>query len=112
MEGENLPVNQGCDGKVVKHLGEALPHPRVPKFPLALVVEAVGLGRLTALMVPSQQSQPGWVSHLQAEQEQDGLDTKIAPVHIVAHEQEVCVGRLSCRTYIWQGSLNLSQCCL
>ena len=39
VEGENLAVNQRCDGKVVKHLGQTLPHPRVSKLPLALVIE-------------------------------------------------------------------------
>ena len=47
-------------------------------------------------MVPPQQSQPGGIPHLQAEQQQDCLDTEVAPVNVVAHEQEVGVRQPSC----------------
>ena len=42
-------------------------------------------------MVAPQQGQPGWVPHLEGEEEQEGLNAKVSPVHIVAHEQEVGV---------------------
>ena len=42
-------------------------------------------------MVAPQQGQPGLVPHLQGEEEQEGLNAKVPPVHIVAHEQEVGV---------------------
>ena len=95
VESEHLVVNEGGDGKVVKYFGQAFPHPRVSKFPLALVVEAVSLSGLSALMVSPQQGQSGRIAHLQAEQEQKCLNAKVAPVHVVAHEQEVGVGQPS-----------------
>ena len=65
MERKNLVVHQGGDGEVVEHPGQTFPHPGVAELPLALVVEAVGLSCLPALVVAPQQSQPGWVPHLQ-----------------------------------------------
>ena len=64
MERKNLVIHQGGDRQVVEHLGQAFPHPGVAELPLALVVKAVGLSCLPALVVASQQGQPGRIPHL------------------------------------------------
>ena len=53
-------------------------------------------------MVAPQQGQPGWVPHLQSEEEQEGLNAKVPPVHIVAHEQEVGVRQPTWFEFLWQ----------
>ena len=75
----------------------------------SLVVEAVDLGDLPTLMVPSQDGDPAAEPHLQGHQQGHGLHAVVASVHVVPHEEIIGVRRLSCMVNVSQQSLNLVQ---
>lgn len=94
VEAEDLIVNEGGEGEIVEQIGEVLPHVGVPVLSQALVVETVNLCDLARFVVASQDGYPRAESHLETDEETDGLYAVVSPVHIVAHEQVVCVRRL------------------
>jgi len=60
VDREDFAVDNSSDGQEVKHIGEVLPHPRVPVLRLALGVEPVNLGDLPSFVVaPQQADAPG-----------------------------------------------------
>ena len=60
----HLAINDGGKGEVVEDLGAVSPHGDRAILAEALVVEAVHLGDLPRLVVPSDQGDPVWVPDL------------------------------------------------
>ena len=65
METEELPIDGGCEWKVLEQICEHFPHIFVAVFLNALLVEAIELVNLSVLMVASKQSYPVLVLDLQ-----------------------------------------------
>ena len=59
-----LVIDQRGEGQIIKEVCEVLPDVSVSVFPQTLVVEAVHLGDLPRLVVPSDQGDPVWVPDL------------------------------------------------
>ena len=95
VEAEDVIIDHGCQRQVVKQLRELLPNVRVSVLAQAFVVEAVHLGDLTRLVVASQDGDSVLVADLERDKQSDGLDTIIPAIDVIAHEQVVCVGRLT-----------------
>lgn len=98
MEAEDLALDHGSEGKVVKQLSELLPHIGIAVFPQALVVEAIAirirqdslhLGDLSALMVSSQDGESVSIPDLEGNQQGHCLNRVVASIHVVSHEQIV-----------------------
>ncbi len=89
---EDLLVDDGRHGQTVEAVGEGLPELDVVAA-LALVVEAVDAVDAGALVVAAQQEKVLREFDLVGEQETDGLQRLLAPVHVVAQEQVVGLGR-------------------
>jgi hypothetical protein len=83
---EDLVVDQGSEGKVVKEVGEVLPDISVSVFAKTLVVETVDLGDLTGLVVSSKNGDSLRVSDLEGDEKGDGLDGVVTSINIVTHE--------------------------
>jgi hypothetical protein len=54
VETEDLVVDKGGEGEVVKKIGEVFPHISIAVFSKALVVESVDLGDLTGFVVSAE----------------------------------------------------------
>lgn len=94
MAAKDLLVNDGGDGQAVEAVGERLPQLDVEPS-LALVVEAVDPVYARALVVASQQEKVLWIFDFVGEQQTNGLQRLLAPVHVVAQEQVVGLWRES-----------------
>lgn len=93
MKTENLILYHCSEGKVVEQVSQVLPDIGITVFAQALVVEAVYLGDLSALVVASQNRDSFLEAHLEANEKGHSLNTIVAPIDVVAHEQVVCVWR-------------------
>lgn len=60
----HLSINDSREGQVVKYLGAVSPHRHRAVLAEALVIEAIDLCDLPGLVVPSDQSDPVWITHL------------------------------------------------
>lgn len=78
MQTEELILNHGCERKVVKKFGEALPDVRVAVFSGALVVEAIDLSDLSGLVISSEDGDSVFVADFKGEEESDCLDRVVA----------------------------------
>lgn len=85
MKTEDLVVDQGSEGKVVKEVGEVLPDIGVSVFAKTLVVETVDLGDLTGLVVSSKNGDSLRVSDLEGDEKGDGLDGVVTSINIVTY---------------------------
>ena len=81
--------------KVTVNTCKIFPHVGISIFAKTLIVESINLCDLSALMVSSQDRDPGAEPDLEGDEEGDGLHAVVAPVHVVAHEQVVGVRRLA-----------------
>ena len=61
----------------------------------AVFIIVTDLSDLSGLMISSQDCDSLAEADLEGDQEGDGLHAVVAPVHVVPHEEIVCVGRLS-----------------
>ena len=84
MKTEDLVFDQGGQGEIVEQVGEVLPDVGVAVFAEALVVEAVDLGDLAGLVVPTEDGDALGVSDLEGHEEGDGLDGVVATIDVVA----------------------------
>ena len=91
MQTENLILDDSCERQIVEEVGEVLPHVGVAVLAEALVVEAVDLGDLSALVVASQDSDSLLEAHFETDEQRDRLDTVVAAVNVVPHEQIVSI---------------------
>lgn len=62
---------------------------------LALELEGEIVGEMATLMVSAQQPESLGIMYLQGPQVQDTLDTKVAPVYVVAEEEISGLGRVT-----------------
>ena len=84
METEDLVVDQGGKGQVVKQVCKVFPNIGVAVLAEALVVEAVYLGNLTRFVVTTEDGDTLRVSNLECNQESHSLNGKVATVDVVA----------------------------
>ena len=75
----HLAIDDGREGEVVEDLGAVPPHGDRAVLAEALVVEAVHLGDLPGLVVPSDQGDPVWVPDLGDYRGSEGHQTKCSP---------------------------------
>lgn len=75
MYAQYLAVNHGCQCKVVEYLATISPNVSRTVLSVAFVIEAIHLGDLARLMVPSYESDSIWVSYFKGEQKKKCLDT-------------------------------------
>ena len=95
VDAEDLLVDDGGDVQVIEALHGVFPGIGAAVLLDALIVEAVGSGDGSALVVSSEQHHLVWVTSLQAQQQLDGLDAEPASVDVVAHEDVLLLGHLS-----------------
>ena len=88
MHGENLLVDDCCNGQAVEAIGKGLPELDVVPS-LALVIEAVDSVDRSALMVAAQDEEVFGVFYLVGQEEADRLKRLLASVDIVAEEEVV-----------------------
>jgi hypothetical protein len=84
---EDLVVDQGSEGEVVKEVGEILPDISVSVFAKTLVVETVDLGDLTGLVVSSKDGDSLRVSDLEGDEKGDGLDRVVTSINIITYPE-------------------------
>lgn len=66
----HLAIDDSGEGQVVEYLGAVSPDGDGAVLAEALIIEAVHLGDLTGLVVPPNQGNPVWVTHLRNKQQQ------------------------------------------
>ena len=76
--------DDGAEGEVVEDIATISPHVRTAVFPETLVVESVYRCYLPRLVVASDKGHPVWISHFQAEKEEEGFEGVEAAVDEVA----------------------------
>lgn len=84
VEAEDLVVDEGGKGKVVKQVGEVLPDVGISVLAETLVVEAVDLGDLTRLVVAAKDGDALGISDLQGDKQGHCLNRVVATVNVVA----------------------------
>lgn len=87
MKTEDLVVDQGSEGEVVKEVGKILPDISVSIFTEAFVVEAVDLSDLTGLVVSSEDCDSLRVSDLEGDKKGDSLNRVVASVNVVTYRE-------------------------
>jgi hypothetical protein len=92
VHGEDLLVNDGCDGEAVEAVSEGLPELDVVAS-LALVVEAIDAVDGGALVVAAQDKEVLGVFDLVGQEQADGLQGLLASVDVIAQEEVVCLRR-------------------
>ena len=95
VQREHAVFNQRGEGKVVEQVCERLPHLRVAVLAHALVVEAVHLSDLARLVVAAENRHSVRPSHLQCNQQCGRLHGVVPTIHVVSHEEIVCVGTVA-----------------
>jgi len=95
VDTENLAVNESGEGEVVEDLCAIFPGVGVAVLLLALIVEAVHLGDLPALVVTPEERDLVGPPRLQGKQEGERLETVVATIDEVAHENVVGQGDLT-----------------
>lgn len=83
VQTEDLAVDEGGEGKVVKEVGEVLPDIGVAVLAQALVVEAVDLGDLAGLVVATQDGDALGIADLERNKESNSLDGEVATIDVV-----------------------------
>ena len=91
----NLILDEGGEREKVKEGRKLCPDISRAVLSQALIVEAVDLGDLTALVVAAQNGYSVWEADLERDKVGDRLNAVVASVHVVAHEEVVCVGQLA-----------------
>ena len=64
MYTEDLVVNKGRETEVVEDLCTVPPHIHGSIFPQAFIIESIYLCDLSAFMIPTNQCDAVWISHL------------------------------------------------
>ena len=95
MQAEYLILYDSCQRQIVKEICQVFPHVGVAILAEALVVETVDLSDLATLVIASQNRDSVLKAHFQTDQERHCLDTVVAAIDIIAHEQVVCIRRAS-----------------
>lgn len=90
VHGEDLLVNDGCDGQAVEAVRKCLPQLDVVSA-LALIVETVDAVDGGALVVATQDEEVLWILDLVRQEKADGLERLLATVDVVTKEQVVCL---------------------
>merc|ERR1719335_960298 len=84
---QDLVLDARRQGEVVKRVCELLPNLWATVSSNALVEEAVDLRDLATLVVPAEQGDTVFVTHLVQEHERDRLHRVPAAVNVVAHKE-------------------------
>lgn len=87
VHAENLVLDDCCDRQVVEGVHKPVPRVVTPVFSINFIVKAVVFCCETTFMVTPQKSNLVGVLDLVGKQESDGLNTVVAPVHVVAQEE-------------------------
>jgi hypothetical protein len=92
MHGEDLLVNDRCNGKAVEAVRERLPQFDVVP-PLAFVVETIDSVDGGALVIPPKDEEVLWVLDLVGKEQADRLQGLLSSIDVVSQEEIVCFGR-------------------
>lgn len=84
VEAEDLVLDEGGEGEVVKEVGEGLPDVGVAVLPQALVVEAVYLCDLARLVVAAENGDARRIANLECYKEGNGLDGVVSSIDVIA----------------------------
>ncbi len=88
MHGEDLLVDDGCNGQAVEAVRECLPQLNVVA-PLALIVESVNTVDGRALVIAAENKEVLGILDLVCEEQADGFETLLAAVHVIAEKEVV-----------------------
>jgi len=92
VHGEDLLINDCCNGQAIEAVGERLPQLNVVSS-LALVIKAIDTVDRSAFVVTTKNEEVFWVFDLVCEQKADGLQRLLASVYIIPQEEVVCLRR-------------------
>ena len=84
VETEDLVVDKGCEGEVVKEVGEVLPYVGVAVFPKTFIVEAIHLCDLARFVIATEDGDALRVSDFEGDEESDSFDGIVASINIIA----------------------------
>lgn len=91
MNAKDVPFNHSSDSQVIKDFCAIFPGIGIPIFPNCLIIVSINSTDLSALMVPSQQSNESRILQLQTKQKSECLNRIVTPVHKVTHEDVASV---------------------
>lgn len=94
VHGEDLLVDDCCNGQAVEAVGERLPELDVISS-LALIIKPIDAVDGRALVVATQDEEVLRVFDLVCEEQADGLERLLASVNIITKEQVICLRRES-----------------
>ena len=94
----HLVVDQCSERQVIKQVRKELPNIRIPILSQTFVVESIDLRDLSRFVVPTEYRHSVAVPHLESDQQRNSLNGIVTSVYVVAHEEVVCIWRISADT--------------
>ena len=94
MHGENLFVNDGCNGQAVEAVGKGLPQLDIVSS-FALIVETIDTVDRGTLVVATQDEEILWILDLVGKEQANGLEGLLATINVVTEKEVVSFRRES-----------------
>lgn len=95
MEAENLILDDSSERQVIEELGELLPNVCVAILSQTFIIETIHLCDLSALVIASEDGDSILITHLKGDEKSHRLNTVVATIDVVTHEEVVRVGWLT-----------------
>lgn len=90
MEREDLVFNNCGEGQILKNLCEKFPYRFCSILPHALVIEPIVSIDLAVFVIASEEGDAVSVLDFEDKHVQESLDTMVAAIDVISHEEEVC----------------------
>jgi hypothetical protein len=83
VQAEDLVLNEGRKGEVVKEVGEEFPDISIAVFTETFIVKAIYLCDLTRFVISSKDGYTRWITYLQCYKKSNCLDGKVTAINVV-----------------------------
>ena len=89
MKAEDLVIDKGGEGEIIKKIGEVFPDNRIAILTKAFVIETIDLGDLAGLMVASEDRDALRVTDLKSDKKGNSFNRVITAIDVVTSMQVV-----------------------
>lgn len=98
MDAKDLVIDKSGNAHAIEHIHEVLPGVGVSVLLHALIVKSVNLSNATALVVTAEENNAVGIASLEGKEQLHSLNTEIATVDVVSHENVFSVRNITSKT--------------